>query len=113
MGLDITAYAVAPQAEGVAAQPGMKIHYWRKHHEFAAWLSALGVSRGGTAWEEPAQSIVLTSADLDRLEAVVAKGELRDWYGRDDDRRESDLAFIGKAREAIAAGFIVDIVASW
>jgi hypothetical protein len=106
MGLDIIAYAVP-----AGASKGEKFHYWRKHHELLEWCSALAVSRGGEAWEEPAQAIDLTDADLDSLERDVTKGKVRDCYG--GDRRADDLAFIEKARAVIAQGLKVEVVFSW
>ena len=72
MGLDMTAYAVP-----AGASKGEQFHYWRKHHELLKWCAALDIERGGATWDEPAQSIILTSADLDRLESAVVKGEVR------------------------------------
>jgi hypothetical protein len=112
MGLDITAYAIPAGSTQLAG--GQQIHTWRKHHELANWLSALEVSRGGQAWDEPAQSITLTSADLDELESSVLNGALPDNYDRDPDYwKANDLAFIAKARVVLAADMTVEIVASW
>jgi hypothetical protein len=108
MGLDMTAYAVP-----AGASKGEQFHYWRKHHELLKWCAALDVERGGAAWDEPAQSVILTSADLDRLESAVVKGEVRDVYDRADYWQAHDLEFIAKARAALAAGMMVEIVASW
>ena len=108
MGLDMTAYAVP-----AGASKGEQFHYWRKHHELLKWCAALDIERGGAEWDEPAQSISLTSADLDRLESAVVKGELPDFYYRGDYWQAHDLEFIAKARAALAAGMMVEIVASW
>jgi hypothetical protein len=108
MGLDMTAYAVP-----AGASEGEQFHYWRKHHKLLRWCAALDIERGGAAWDEPAQSIILTSADIDRLESAVVKGALPDLYYRGDYWQAHDLAFIAKARAALAAGMIVEIVASW
>jgi len=108
MGLDITAYAIP-----AGASEGEQFHYWRKHHELLKWCEALDMERGGQAWEEPAQGVDLTSADLDKLEIDVLKGALPDHYHRASHSRADDLAFIRKAREVIAAGMKVEIVFSW
>ena len=108
MGLDMTAYAIP-----AGASEGEQFHYWRKHHELLKWCEALDIERGGAAWDEPAQSVILTSADLDRLESAVVKGKLPDLYYRGDHLQAHDLAFIAKARAVLAAGMMVEIVASW
>jgi hypothetical protein len=107
MGLDITAYA-----RPAGASEREQFHYWSKHHVLLHWCEALNIERGGARWNEPGQSIDLTSADLDRLEAAVLKGELLDDY-HGDYWQAHDLAFIAKARVALAAGMTVEIVASW
>ena len=106
MGLDIYAYALE-----AGATEGEEIHYWRKHLALAEWCSKLAVERGDEAWNEPAQSIELTSADLDRLMTAVRNRELKADYGID--WMPDDLAFIEKARAALAAGKTVEIFASW
>jgi hypothetical protein len=106
MGLDMTAYAVP-----AGASKGEQLHYWRKHHELLKWCEALDIERGGAVWDEPAQSIILTRADLDRLESAVVKGKLPDFYDRGGYWQAHDLVFIAKARAALAAGMIVEIVA--
>ena len=106
MGLDITAYA-----RPAGTSEGEQFHNWRKHHVFLHWCEALDIERGGPPWNEPGQSIDLTSADLDRLEAAVLRGELLDDY-HGNYWQAHDLAFIAKARVALAAGMIIEIVAS-
>jgi hypothetical protein len=108
MGLDITAYALP-----AGASEAEEIHRWRKHHELLKWCEALAMQRDEEVWREPAQSIVLTSADLDKLATAVTNGELPDYYDRTDHWRPQDLEFIDKARAAIAAGMTVQIVFSW
>jgi hypothetical protein len=108
MGLDITAYAVP-----AGVSEATELHDWRKHHELLKWCESLAMQRGEAAWDEPAQSIVLTSVDLDKLATAVTNGELPDHYARADHWRAQDLEFIDKARAAIAAGMTVEIVFSW
>jgi hypothetical protein len=112
MGLDITAYSVPAMRSQLGAAG--EIHYWRKHHALLHWCEALDVQRGGAVWDECGQSITLTRADLDKLEAAVLNGGLPDCYGGDASYWQAhDLEFIAKARAALAAGLTVEIVASW
>lgn len=113
MGLDIYAYAV-PAGKKQREQ----IHYWRKHHALLDWCEKLARERGEESWDVAcAGSIELTSADLDRLLAAVVNVELPEYavyqYEIADYWTDHDLAFIGKARAALAAGKTVEIVASW
>jgi hypothetical protein len=61
--------------------------------------------------------VVLTAPDLDQLEDIVRLRLLPETTGfffgaSDGSEDEDDLAFIAKAREAIAAGLVV-VYSSW
>ena len=76
-------------------------------------VRSLDIERGGAEWDEPAQSVILDSADLDRLESAVVKGKLTGFIFRGDHLQAHDLEFIAKARAVLAAGMMVEIVAWW
>ena len=109
MGLDMYAYALT----GSETEKEPEFHYWRKHHALCNWLGALCVEKGGEAWDEPAESIELDSADLDRLERAVLNGEIPSTFGNDAFHRADDLEFVRKARSALSQGKRVEVLASW
>lgn len=108
MGLDMYAYALT----GNETKNPPEFHYWRKHHGLCTWLAALCVEKGGEAWNEPAQSVELDSADLDRLERAILNDEIPDTFG-ETFRRDDDLKFVRKAQAALSHGKTVEVVASW
>jgi len=91
-------------------------HGWRKHPNLHGWMEQLYYHKGGQQ-KFNLQPVVLTDADLGRLERAVIAGDLPHtegfFFGQSrGDEREGDLEFVSKAREAIAAGFTV-IYGSW
>jgi hypothetical protein len=81
-------------------------------------MEKLWRQRGGEG-EFNCVGVELTSDDLDRLERDVKTGALPPTTGfffgspSDDYYREEDLAFIRKAREAIADGEVVEYSSWW
>lgn len=101
------------------------IYEWRYHWDLYRWMWELYLDKGGeddrdgedgeTEW-----NVVLTASDLDRLEVNVIAGlphkECDDMYYRSADPnelRENDLAFVTKARAALAEGKTVYFTESW
>jgi len=95
-----------------------QLHYWRKHPDLHGWFRALYESKGGANPDFNLAPVALDRGDLDALETAVKTGGLPrtegfffgESYGSE---RAGDLAFIGKAREAIAAGLAVYYLAWW
>lgn len=120
MGLDMYACTLrkAPAApvDFEAEDPG-QLYYWRKHPNLHGWMEALYREKGGADPQFNCVNLVLTAKDLDRLEVAIRQGELPATSGfffghSDGSERDDDLAFIAKAREAIAAGLTV-FYSSW
>ena len=123
MGLDMYAYS-APATSIVqdtdfdidALPERTRIHYWRKHPNLHGWMQDRYVDKGG---EEVFNCVPvrLSSDDLDELETAIKAGELPDTTGfffgsSDGSETNDDLAFIAKARAAIAEGNAV-FYSSW
>lgn len=122
MGLDMYAYARAaapaapvdfPQEEGDQA-----IAYWRKHPNLHGWMERLYRQKGGQGEHFNCDNLVLTTADLDQLEADVKANTLPHttgfFFGQSrPDEQALDLAFIEKARAAIAEGKTVYYSSWW
>src|SRR5262249_49598843 len=94
-----------------------ELHYWRKHPNLHGWMEKLYVEKGGSAEIFDCVNVQLEKADLDRLEADIKAGCLPCtngfFFGESNGSEISDdLAFIGKAREALSAGLAV-FYSSW
>jgi hypothetical protein len=101
--------------DGKGAQ---EIQYWRKHPNLHGWMEQLYRDKGGSEREFNCVNVQLTLADLERLEADVRNWELPYttgfFFGESQaDERESDLAFIARAREALTAGLAVFYTSWW
>lgn len=121
MGLDMYAMTTREPVAGAVdfkVSEASELHYWRKHPNLHGWMEWLYYGKGGTEHPFNCVPVVLTSDDLDRLEADVRAGRLPEtggfFFGESDGTEaEGDLAFIAKAREAIAAGFTVFYDSWW
>ncbi len=122
MGLDMYAFATAekPVTEVDFCKAGevREVHYWRKHPNLHGWMHKLYDEKGGGDPEFNGAPVVLTPEDLDRLEVVIQEDALPPtagfFFGASDGReKDDDLAFIAKAREAIAAGYTVYYDSWW
>ena len=124
MGLDMYAYKTfeRPQAEIAFDIDDIDsveiIHAWRKHPNLHGWMEALYRKKGGKAKMFNCEPVVLTADDLDALEAVIKADDLPNTEGfffgvSDGTERERDLAFIEKARAAIAEGYTVYYESWW
>lgn len=94
-----------------------ELHYWRKHPNLHGWMEALYFEKGG-AQEFNCVPVELTDDDLNRLEADIRAGNLPQtsgfFFGSSDGTEiADDLAFVAKAREAIAQGKTVYYDSWW
>ena len=85
---------------------------------FTSAVGALYYRKGGHDPEFNWSPVVLTAADLDRLEADIKAKRLprnrRLLFGESDGSEiDDDLAFVVSARAAITAGKTVFYIASW
>lgn len=122
MGLDMYAYTTPEDLPScvdfnIADGSEYRLHYWRKHPNLHGWMEALYTEKGGSAHCFNCVNLQLERDDLDRLEADVKAGNLPHTTGfffgaSDGNEKEDDLAFINKAREAIASGLSV-FYSSW
>ena len=122
MGLDMFAYT---QTEGPVDEvdfpespEAVELHYWRKHPNLHGWMEQLYQDKDGVEEVFNCANVELTAADLDRLEADIKADRLPHTTGfffgeSDGTERDDDLAFIAKAREAIAAGLTVFYTSWW
>ncbi|MGE0743509.1 MAG: phosphoglycerate kinase [Hyphomonadaceae bacterium] len=126
MGLDMYAFTTERSAittpvdfkpnrngDGIA-----ELHYWRKHPNLHGWMEALYRRKGGKSPDFNCDTVELTLADLDDLEAAVRAGTLPSTAGfffgaSDGTEHEDDLAFVAKARAAIADGLVVYYDSWW
>jgi len=95
-----------------------ELHYWRKHPDLHGWMEQLYVGKGGSNPDFNLAPVVLTIADLDKLEATIAGKLLPETSGfffgdSDGSECDDDLAFVAKARAAIGEGRTVYYVAWW
>ena len=120
MGLDMYASATREAVENAVdfkVQESSGLHYWRKHPNLHGWMEALYYEKGGTELFN-CTPMVLNAEDLDRLEADVRAANLPPTEGfffgeSDGSETEDDLAFIAKARKALADGLTVFYYAWW
>ena len=113
MGLDMYASATREAVENAVdftVKESSGLHYWRKHPNLHGWMEALYYEKGGSDTFN-CTPMVLTSEDLDRLEADVRAANLPPTEGfffgeSDGSETEDDLAFIAKARKSLADGLM-------
>jgi hypothetical protein len=112
MGLDMYAYTTDKEIPAVDFRPpkhSQELFYWRKHPNLHGWMEQLYRSKGGKARLFNCVPVRIDLNDLDALEQVVNADALPFTEGfffgesEPDDKRD-DLAFIQKARAAIADG---------
>ena len=120
MGLDMYAMITKEQFDepvDLQASACELLHYWHKHPNLHGWMENLYFEKGGTELFN-CISLVLTAADLDRLEADIRANTYPETTGfffgtSDGSEAEDDLAFIEKARAAIAEGKTVFYDSWW
>lgn len=121
MGLDMYAFTTTQTPEtpvDFKVDDARELHYWRKHPDLHGWMRALYHAKGGADRDFNCAPVVLTLGDLDRLEAAIRSGSLPATNGfffgtSDGSERDDDLAFIAKARTAIAEGCTVYYDSWW
>jgi hypothetical protein len=107
MGLDMVAMMINNTPESPVDFPAdnaTELHYWRKHPNLHGWMERLYYAKGGSAEEFNCVTLQLNLNDLNRLAAFGAS---------DGSELEDDLAFIAKARDAIAQGKTVFYDSWW
>jgi hypothetical protein len=79
---------------------GEEIHRWSGHSWFKGWWFDMVAIEQGV--DEPREAPMVTNAELDRFETAIVNGEVLNYSF--DDWKDHDLAFVAKARAALAAG---------
>ena len=121
MGLDMFACTLTeepPTPVDFISEHAQEIHYWRKHPNLHGWMKRLYRDKGGQDADFNCAAVQLTAADLDRLEEDVRNGDLPHTGGfffgaSDGSEQEDDLAFIARARAALAEGLVVFYTSWW
>ncbi len=121
MGLDMYAMITTealPAPVDFKAKNAQELHYWRKHPNLHGWMRELYQAKGGKSESFNLVPVALSLEDLDRLEDAIRNGSLPQTAGfffgeTDGTESQDDLAFIAKAREAIAAGYTVYYDSWW
>ena len=130
MGLDMYAFRV--KAEDVIDDFNVReetdgrkekleeLAYWRKHHDLHGWMERLYRAKGGTKESFNCAPVRLSMDDLNRLESDVLNNTLPQTQGfffgtnpPDEYSQEQDMAFIMKAKIAIANGAAVYYDSWW
>jgi hypothetical protein len=123
MGLDQFAYTVDSENNKT------EIAYWRKHPNLQGWMENLWTSKGRPGLTEDNSGnmlgdfncipVELNKDDLDDLEDAVRGSGLPStcgfFFGSDSDEyyKETDLAFISRARKALDSGLTVMYDSWW
>ena len=122
MGLDMYAFVTdeKPTKEVDFPEPEKieQLHYWRKHPDLHGWMEQLYATKGGSNPDFDLDPLMLTSHDLDQLEAAIREKNLPEtsglFFGESDGSEiDDDLEFVGKARAAIGQGRTVFYLAWW
>ena len=126
MGLDMYAFSTKAKPktevdfETKNFEPLEEVHYWRKHPNLHGWMQSLYESKGGNSPDFNGDNVVLTLNDLEDLEHDIKQNDLPDTSGfffgqsaNNDEENDNDLAFVAKAREAIAEGRTVYYTSWW
>ena len=130
MGLDMYAFRV--KAEDVIDDFNVReetdgrkekleeLAYLRKHHDLLGWMERLYRAKGGTKESFNCAPVRLSMDDLNRLESDVLNNTLPQTQGfffgtnpPDEYSQEQDMAFIMKAKIAIANGAAVYYDSWW
>lgn len=121
MGLDMYAFTTGstiPAADFDAPDDRAELHYWRKHPDLHGWMEDLYRRKGGTDDQFNCVPVRLDAADLEALELAVNDSLLPHTAGfffgvSDGSEKADDLAFIHKARDALADGLSVFYYSWW
>lgn len=121
MGLDMYAFTTAEPVTAevdFTTETATELAYWRKHPNLHGWMEQLYRAKGGTDADFNCVNVVLDAEDLDRLEHDIRNQALPHTEGfffgtSRPDEIDLDLAFIAKARAAIAEGKTVFYTSWW
>ena len=94
-----------------------EVAYWRKHPDLHGWMQKLYEEKGGEDKSFNGDPVVLTLADLDRLEDDILEVNLPKttgfFFGESGGMSLKDLEFVLDARKAIQEGDTVFYDSSW
>ena len=94
-----------------------EIAYWRKHPDLHGWMENLYREKGGREKSFNGDLVVLTLADLDRLEEDILRKNLPKtsgfFFGESGEISLKDLEFVLEARKAIQEGDTIYYDSSW
>ena len=120
MGLDMWFFA---KAEKESKVDPVELAYWRKHNALHDWFAQRAIAAGlvETRGDFNTVEVPLTTELLDDLEKDIKSHKLRPtggfFFGTTDydpaEEAESDLAYIERAREALAEGQYVYYDSWW
>jgi hypothetical protein len=121
MGLDMYVFATKeglPAPVDFPAPEAAQLHQWRKHPNLHGWMEELYRAKGGRQDSFNCVNVQLTADDLQELEADIKASNLPSTEGfffgvSDGTELEDDLAFIAKARAAIAGNLSVFYTSWW
>lgn len=121
MGLDMYAYRTTNRPETdidfTLPEERQLVHTWRKHPNLHGWMEALYRAKGGSGTFN-CVPMVLSAADLDRLEADLNGRALPQTTGfffgiSTGEELADDLAFVEQARLLQGAGYTVVYYSWW
>ena len=112
MGLDMYAGVTdqdIPAVDFGEPKSWSELYYWRKHPNLHGWMEQLYRSKGGEAEQFNCVAVRIDPCDLDALELAINDNRLPQTHGfffgqSDGSEKADDLAFIHKARDALARG---------
>jgi hypothetical protein len=94
-----------------------EVAYWRKHPDLHGWMQKLYEEKGGEDESFNGDPVVLTLADLDRLEDDILGGNLPKttgfFFGESGGISLKDLEFVLDARKVIQEGDTIYYDSSW
>jgi hypothetical protein len=94
-----------------------EVAYWRKHPDLHGWMQELYEEKGGEDKSFNGDLVVLTLADLDRLEDDILGENLPKttgfFFGESGGISLKDLEFVLDARKAIQEGDTIYYDSSW
>jgi len=117
-------FAQLRDAEKQAIDKGLfdsEFAYWRKFNHLHGWMEQLYLQKGGTSDSFNCNNVRLNLQDLERLEALAKSYAFTSTQGFffgpyepfDEEDQQTVLAFIAKARTAMAKGMAVFYDSWW
>ena len=107
----------APSQVDFTDEGAAQLHYWRKHPNLHGWMEQLYRDKVGAEEIFNCVNVQLSAGDLDDLELAIKANALPETTGffigaSDGSETDDDLAFIAKARQALASNKAV-FYSSW